>query len=57
MIHYILFNLNKLKDDRPILITRARAKCQVHHKVPLKRHIMPHATHTCVCASSKATCP
>ena len=34
MIQCILFNLNKLKDDRPILITRASA--------PLKRHT-PHA--------------
>ena len=27
MIQCITFNLNKLKDDHPILITRARVKC------------------------------
>jgi hypothetical protein len=48
MIQCISFNLNKLKDDRPILITHARAMCQVHH-------ITLHTTRAR--ANSKATCP
>ena len=53
MIHYILFNLNKLKDDRPILITRAQVP-----STPQSATKMPHyAMRACACANSKATCP
>ena len=51
MIQCISFNLNKLKDDCPILITPAHATC-TSAKCATK---MLHATHACACANSKAT--
>ena len=37
MIRCISFNLNKVKDDHPILITRA--KCQVLSAPPTRMHV------------------